>query len=74
VKLKELYFREGKLEEEGVNRVREILEQIGSKKKTNEWAEKYWEEARRQLEETELDGWAKGVLEEFGSFLLHRKK
>ncbi|MFW6111524.1 MAG: polyprenyl synthetase family protein [Candidatus Bipolaricaulota bacterium] len=73
-KLKELYFREGKLEEEGVNRVREILEQIGSKKKTNEWAEKYWEEARRQLEETELDGWAKGVLEEFGSFLLHRKK
>ncbi|MEF8725530.1 MAG: polyprenyl synthetase family protein [Candidatus Bipolaricaulota bacterium] len=72
--LKELYFREGDLGEEGVNRAREILEGIGSKKKTNEWAEKYWEKARSQLEETELDGWAKGALEEFGSFLLHRKK
>lgn len=73
-KLKKLYFREGKLGEEEVNRVREILERIGAKKKTNEWAEKYWEEARSQLEKTELEGWAKQELEKFGSFSLHRKK
>jgi geranylgeranyl diphosphate synthase type I len=73
-RLKELYYRDAKLGSDEIEEVREILESIGSREKTKERAEKYWKDAERQLGETEMADWAKTDLEEFGSFLLTRKK
>ncbi|MCF7890210.1 polyprenyl synthetase family protein [Candidatus Bipolaricaulota bacterium] len=73
-RLKELYYREGKLGEDKIEEVREILEEVNAAEKTNERAEKYWRDAERQLRETEMADWAKTELEDFGSFLLTRKK
>lgn len=73
-RLKELYYREGKLGKDKVEEVREILEEIDASVKTNEWAEKYWNHAERHLQETGMADWAKTELGEFGSFLLTRKK
>lgn len=72
--LKNIYYQEEKLTKEEVNRVRKILEGIGAKGKTEEWAKKYWEEAEEQLRKTEMDNRAKEDLKEFGFFLLNRKK
>lgn len=72
--LSELYFQRDVVGENEVKRIRALLEEIGAKEKTNEWAEEYWGEAKKQLDKTELQGWAKSDLEQFGSFLLHRKK
>lgn len=73
-RLKELYYSKGKLGEDKVEEVREILEKLDASKKTNEWAERYWNNAEIQLQETGMADWAKTELEEFGSFLLKRKK
>ncbi len=72
--LKDIYYREGKLTEEEVNRVRNILEGMGAREKTEEWAEKYWKEAEEQLGKTDMDARAREDLKKFGSFLLNRKK
>ncbi len=72
--LQKIYYREGKLTDGEVNRVRRTLEDIGAREKTNEWSEKYWEEAEKQLEQTEMDDQSKEDLKKFGSFLLKRKK
>ncbi|MEF8917001.1 MAG: polyprenyl synthetase family protein [Candidatus Bipolaricaulota bacterium] len=73
-RLKELYYSEGKLGEDKIEEVKEILEEIDASKKTNEWAEKYWNHAVRELHETGMADWAKTELKEFGSFLLTRKQ
>ena len=73
-RLKELYFRDGKLERNEAEEVRNILSELGASEKTEEWAKKYWNHAEKQLEETEMADWAKSELKEFGSFLLTRKK
>ncbi|MBS3787416.1 polyprenyl synthetase family protein [Candidatus Bipolaricaulota bacterium] len=73
-RLKELYYSKGKLGEDKVEEVRGILERLDASEKTNEWAERYWNNAEIQLQETGMADWAKTELEEFGSFLLTRKK
>lgn len=73
-RLKELYYREGKLGKDEVKEVKEILEEVDASEKTNEWAKKYWNQAESQLQDTGMADWAKAELKEFGSFLLTRKK
>ncbi|MFB6291505.1 MAG: polyprenyl synthetase family protein [Candidatus Bipolaricaulia bacterium] len=73
-RLKDLYYREGKLGKDEVKEVKEILEQLGAREATKDRAEKYWKDAERQLRETNMADWAKTDLEEFGSFLLTRKR
>ena len=73
-RLKDLYYREGKLGKDKVEEVRNILEELNAGEKTNEWAEKFWNEAEKQLRDMEMADWAKTDLKDFGSFLLTRKK
>jgi len=73
-RLQELYFRDQVLGESEVEAVRLALEEIGAKQATNRRAEVYWQEARKELEKTDLAEWAKSDLEDFGTFLLNRKK
>ncbi len=72
--LEEIYSGPGKLGGGEVERARRILEEIGAREKTNEWAEKYWSKAERQLREMDMEERAKTELKELGSFLLKRQK
>jgi len=73
-RLQELYFQNDVLGDSEVEEVRLALEEIGARRATNSWAEEYWQEARKELKKTDLAKWAKSDLEDFGTFLLNRKK
>ena len=73
-RLQELYFRNQVLGDSEVEEVRLALEEMGAKRATNRKAEEYWQKARNELKETDLTEWAKSDLEDFGTFLLNRKK
>lgn len=73
-KLKDLYFSQDELGPEEVDEVRLVLEEMDAKEGTNEKAEEFWVEAKEELKKTDLQNWAKSDLEDFGRFLLNRRK
>jgi geranylgeranyl diphosphate synthase type I len=73
-RLKNLYFRNDALVDTEIEEVRLALEEAGAKRETNERAKKYWEKAKVELENIGLPSTAKSDMEDFGSFLLNRKK
>ena len=73
-RLKDLYFNNKKLEKDEIEEVKDILEKLDACEMTTKWAKKYWKKAKKLLQETKMADWAKTELEEFGSFLLTRRK
>ena len=73
-RLKELYYADGKLNENEITEIKSILEELGAREETNAYAEKYWNQAMECLGSMGLADWAKDDLEKFGTFLLNRQK
>lgn len=72
-KLKKLYFSGQKLSDKEVDKVNDLLNDIGAKEKTNEWLKQYWHKTHKQINEVNLSDETRSDLLQFGKYLLTRE-
>ncbi|MFW6049191.1 MAG: polyprenyl synthetase family protein [Candidatus Bipolaricaulota bacterium] len=73
-KFEEIYFSDGDLSGGEIDRVRKLLEELGAREGTNDWAGRYWKQAKEELAKIDMKDWAKTDLRNFGKYLLTRQR
>ncbi len=71
---RDIYFSNGDLSDGEIDRVKKLLDDLGAREGTNDWAKKYWSQATEELEKIDMEDWAKSDLKAFGEYLLTRER